>query len=157
MRIGFGSDLHRLVAGTELILGGIKFESDVSPVGHSDGDALLHAITDAILGALAEGDIGSHFPPSDDQWKDCASSVFVEKAVQLMKERGYGISNVDTVVHLERPKLRPHINSMRANIANLLGIDISRVSVKAKTGEGVDAIGERRAIKAEACLILIEI
>ena len=155
MRIGFGSDLHRLEPGNELILGGIKIESDVSPVGHSDGDALLHAITDAILGALAKGDIGSHFPPSDDQWKDCASSVFLETAVRLMKESGFRISNIDSVVHLERPKLRPHIDSMREEIANLTGLDISKISVKAKTGEGVDAVGERRAIKAEACLILI--
>ena len=157
MRIGFGNDIHRLEAGKTLILGGIAIESDVSAVGHSDADALLHAITDAILGALALGDIGSHFSDQDERWKNAESLVFLSEAVQMMKAENYEISNVDTVINLERPKLRPHIEKMRERVAQILEVELKQVSIKAKTGEKVDAVGENRAIKTEAVVLLRKI
>ena len=154
IRIGFGSDVHRLVEGKKLILGGVEIPADLGAEGHSDADALTHAVTDAILGALALGDIGSHFSDSEERWRNAESFVFLRFAVGLMKEKGFSVGNVDSVVHLEKPKLRPFIDEMRENLAQALEIEVSQVSVKAKTGEGVDAIGERRAIKAEAIVLL---
>jgi len=156
-RIGFGSDIHRLAANRPLILGGIEIESDLGADGHSDADALTHAITDAIFGALALGDIGSHFPNSEERWLNSESFVFLRYAVGLMKEYGYEIANIDTVVHLEAPKLQPYIDKMRASLATALEIEQKQVSIKAKTGEGVDAVGERRAVKAEAIVLLRKI
>lgn len=156
-RIGFGNDIHRLEAGKTLILGGIAIESDVNAVGHSDADALLHAITDAILGALALGDIGSHFSDKEMRWKNAASSVFLSEAVRMMKAENYKISNVDTVINLEKPKLRPHIEKMRERVAQILEVELNQVSIKAKTGEKVDAVGESRAIKTEAVVLLQKI
>ena len=153
-RIGFGNDIHRLEEGKPLILGGLEIPSEKGAVGHSDADALFHAVTDAILGALALGDIGSHFSDSDEKWKDADSKIFLKEAVRLMKEKGYEVENLDSIVSLERPKLRPHIENMRANLANGLEIEISRVSVKAKTNEGLGAIGRGEAIKAEAVILL---
>jgi 2-C-methyl-D-erythritol 2,4-cyclodiphosphate synthase len=153
-RIGFGNDIHRLEAGETLVLGGVQIESDLSAVGHSDADALLHAVTDAIFGALALGDIGSHFSDKDERWKNSDSIVFFTEAVRLMKEKKFRVINLDSIIGLERPKLRPHIEQIRENLARNLEIDISCVSVKAKTGEGVDAVGKRRAIKAEAVILL---
>jgi 2-C-methyl-D-erythritol 2,4-cyclodiphosphate synthase len=155
LRIGFGNDIHRLVSGKTLVLGGIEIESELGAEGHSDADALLHAVTDAILGALALGDIGSHFSDNDERWKNAESSVFLKEAVRLIKEKDFRVVNVDSIVNLEKPKLRPHIDKMRTNLAALLEIDFSCVSVKAKTGEKVDAVGESRAVKAEA-IVLIE-
>lgn len=157
MRIGFGNDIHRLEAGNTLVLGGITIESEVGAVGHSDADALLHAITDAILGALALGDIGSHFSDKDERWKNADSSVFLSEAVRLMKAESYVISNVDTVINLEKPKLRPHIEKMRERVAQILEVELKQVSIKAKTGEKVDAVGENRAIKTEAVVLLQKI
>jgi len=153
-RIGFGSDIHRLAPGQPLILGGVEVESDLGAEGHSDADALTHAITDAILGALALGDIGTHFPPSDERWRNAESFVFLRFAVGEMKQHGYQIANLDSTVHLEKPKLRPHIDEIRKGLADALEVETNRVSVKAKTGEGVDAVGERRAVKAEAIVLL---
>jgi 2-C-methyl-D-erythritol 2,4-cyclodiphosphate synthase len=153
-KIGFGSDIHRLVPGCPLILGGIEIESEFGAEGHSDADALTHAITDSILGALALGDIGTHFPPSDDRWRNAESFVFLRFAVGEMKQHGYQIANLDSTVHLEKPKLRPHIDEIRKGLADALEVETNRVSVKAKTGEGVDAVGERRAVKAEAIVLL---
>ena len=153
-RIGFGSDIHRLAPGQPLILGGVEVESDLGTEGHSDADALTHAITDAILGALALGDIGTHFPPSDERWRNAESFVFLRFAVGEMKQYGYEIANVDSTVHLEKPRLRPHIDEIRQGLADALEVETNRVSVKAKTGEGVDAVGERRAVKAEAIVLL---
>lgn len=153
-RIGFGSDLHRLEPGKTLVLGGVQIESDLSAVGHSDADALLHAVTDAIFGALALGDIGSHFSDRDERWKNSDSIVFFTEAVRLMKEKNFRVINLDSVVNLEKPKLRPHIEQMRENLARNLEIDISCVSVKAKTGEAVDAIGKSEAVKAEVVILL---
>lgn len=152
--IGFGSDIHRLVPDRPLILGGVRIESDLGADGHSDADALTHAITDAILGALALGDIGTHFPPSDERWRNAESFVFLRFAVGEMKQHGYEIGNVDSTVHLESPKLRPYIDEIRKGLADALEVETNRVSVKAKTGEGVDAVGERRAVRAEAIVIL---
>ena len=153
-RIGFGSDIHRLAPGQPLILGGVEVESDLGAEGHSDADALTHAITDAILGAIALGDIGTHFPPSDERWRNAESFVFLRFAVGEMKQHGYQIANLDSTVHMEKPKLRPHIDEIRKGLADALEVETNRVSVKAKTGEGVDAVGERRAVKAEAIVLL---
>lgn len=153
-RIGFGNDIHRLEAGETLILGGVQIESDVRAVGHSDADALLHAVTDAIFGALALGDIGSHFSDQDERWKNSDSIVFFAEAMRLMKEKKFRVVNLDSVINLEKPKLRLHIDRMRENLARNLEIDIGCVSVKAKTGESVDAVGECRAIKTEAVILL---
>ena len=153
-RIGFGSDIHRLVPARPLILGGVRIESDLGADGHSDADTLTHAITDAILGALALGDIGTHFPPSDERWRNAESFVFLRFAVGEMKQHGYEIANVDSTVHLESPKLRPYIDEIRKGLADALEVQTNRVSVKAKTGEGVDAVGERRVVRAEAVICL---
>ncbi|HLM01928.1 MAG TPA: 2-C-methyl-D-erythritol 2,4-cyclodiphosphate synthase [Pyrinomonadaceae bacterium] len=155
-RIGFGNDIHRLVEGKRLILGGVEIKSDKGAEGHSDADALLHAATDAVLGALALGDIGSHFSDKDERWRNADSVVFLRGAIDLMREKGFRVVNLDSTVSLEKPKLRPHINAMRENLARILEINIERVSVKAKTGEKVDAVGENRAIKAEVIVLLAE-
>ncbi len=154
IRIGFGNDIHRLVPGRPLILGGVKIESDLGAEGHSDADALTHAITDAIFGALALGDIGSHFPNSDERWRDAESFVFLRFAVTEARSRGYSVVNVDSTISLESPKLRPYIEKIREGLSIALEITHDRVSVKAKTGEGVDAVGERRAIRADAVVLL---
>lgn len=154
MRIGFGNDIHRLENGKPLILGGVTIPSEFGAVGHSDADALFHAVTDAILGALAEGDIGSHFSDQDKRWKNADSSVFLREAVRLMKEKNYEIENLDSVISLEKPRLRPFIEQMRQNLARALEIEINCVSVKAKTGEGLGSVGMSRAIRAEACILL---
>jgi 2-C-methyl-D-erythritol 2,4-cyclodiphosphate synthase len=154
IRIGFGNDIHRLERGKPLILGGLEIPAEKGAVGHSDADALLHAVTDAILGAMALGDIGSHFSDKDERWKDADSRVFLLEAVHLMKEKDFRVGNVDSVITLERPKLSPHIQNMRASLAEILEIDISCVSIKAKTNEMLDAIGEGNAIKAEAFILL---
>lgn len=154
-RIGFGTDIHRLVAGRPLTIGGVTIDSDLGAEGHSDADVLMHAAADAVLGALALGDIGTHFPNDDERWRNAESSQFLKHAVGLIFERGYAIVNLDCVVDLERPKLRPHIDAMRANLAAALGIDVEFVSVKAKTGEAVDSVGERRSVRAQAVVLLM--
>lgn len=156
-RIGFGTDIHRLVAGRRLVIGGVAIESDFGADGHSDGDVLLHAATDAVLGALALADIGTHFPNTDERWRNAESSEFLLYAVGLAKERGYEVVNIDTTIDLERPKLRLQIDDIRAGLANALRVEISKVSVKAKTGEAVDSVGEGRAIKAQAVVLMAKI
>ena len=156
-RIGFGNDTHRLEKNKPLVLGGVEIESELGAVGHSDADALLHAVTDAILGALALGDIGTHFSDSDERWKNADSRVFLRETVRMMREKGFAVVNLDSVINLETPKLRPHIDRMRENLARVLEVEIECVSVKAKTGEKVDAVGERRAIKTEAVVLLEKI
>jgi 2-C-methyl-D-erythritol 2,4-cyclodiphosphate synthase len=153
-RIGFGSDIHRLVEGKPLVLGGVRIESDFGAEGHSDADALTHAITDAILGALALGDIGTHFPNSDERWRNAESFVFLRYAVGLMKQRGFSVVNVDSTIHLETPKLQPYIDEMREGIAEALEVEMSAVGIKAKSSEGVDAVGESRAVRADAIVLL---
>lgn len=155
-RIGFGNDIHRLEAGRKLILGGVEISSELGAVGHSDADALTHAVTDAILGALALGDIGAHFSDKDKRWENADSFVFLREAVRMMNEKGYKVGNVDTVINLEKPKLRPHIDKMREKLAVALEIEIDCVSIKAKTGEKVDAVGNLQAIKTEAVILLMK-
>jgi 2-C-methyl-D-erythritol 2,4-cyclodiphosphate synthase len=154
-RIGIGSDTHRLVEGRPLMLGGVHIASDRGGEGHSDADVLLHAISDAILGALCEGDLGMHFPDSDPQWKDADSLQLLSRVVWLAHEGNVQIVNVDATIMLEAPHLRPYIVSMRERIAEALGINVGCVSVKAKTGEGLDAVGKGLAVSAQA-VVLIE-
>lgn len=153
-RIGIGSDVHRLVSGRPLMLGGVHVDSDKGSQGHSDADVLLHAIADAILGALCEGDLGLHFPDSDPNWRDANSLELLSRVVWLAHERGSEIVNIDATVMLETPKLRPHILGMREKIAEVLSVDVSRVSVKAKTGEGLGAVGEGVAVEAQAIVLI---
>jgi 2-C-methyl-D-erythritol 2,4-cyclodiphosphate synthase len=153
-RIGIGNDTHRLVDGRPLVLGGVHVCSDRGAEGHSDADALSHAIADAILGALCEGDLGVHFPDSDPQWKDVESLELLSRVIWLAHERGLAIINVDATVLLESPKLRPYVQSMREKISEILGVELARVSVKAKTGEGVDAVGQGLAVTAQAVVLM---
>jgi 2-C-methyl-D-erythritol 2,4-cyclodiphosphate synthase len=153
-RIGIGNDTHKLVEGRPLMLGGVHVASDRGGDGHSDADALLHAIADAILGALCEGDLGVHFPNSDPQWKDANSLQLLSRVVWLAHERNFQIVNVDSTIMLERPKLRPYVLSMRENIAEVLAVEVSCVSVKAKTGEGLDSVGQGLAVSAHAVVLL---
>jgi 2-C-methyl-D-erythritol 2,4-cyclodiphosphate synthase len=153
-RIGIGHDTHRLAGGRTLVLGGVLVESERGAEGHSDADALSHAVTDAILGALCEGDIGLHFPDRDPQWKDADSLELLARVVWLASQRGYGIVNLDATVMLESPRLRPYVQAMRERLAEVLGVDASCVSVKAKTGEGLDAVGEGRAVTVQAVVLL---
>lgn len=155
-RIGFGTDIHRLAAGRRLILGGVEIESDLGADGHSDADVLMHAAADAVLGALALGDLGTYFPTDEERWRNAESSQFLRYTVGLIKAKGYRVANLDSVIDLESPKLRPHIDAMRANLAIALEVDIDAVSVKAKTGEKVDAVGERRAVRAQAIVLVIK-
>ncbi len=135
----------------------MAIESELGADGHSDADALTHAVTDALLGALALGDIGSHFPDSDPRWQGVDSLTFLAEAARLIKEKGYKTVNLDSVIHLETPKLRPYIEGIRANLAKILEVEPDRISVKAKTGEGIGAVGEKKAVRAEAVVLLSSI
>ena len=154
LRIGTGNDTHRLIEGRPLMLGGIHVAFERGGEGHSDADALLHAISDAILGALCEGDLGVHFPDSDPQWKDVSSSELLSQVMLMARERGKHIVNVDATIMIEEPKMRPYILSMRENIAEIIGVELSCVSVKAKTAEGLDAVGEGLAVSAQAVVLI---
>ena len=149
-RAGIGYDLHRLTAGRKLILGGVEVPFDKGPVGHSDGDALAHAICDALLGAANLGDIGTHFPDNDPRWKGASSLLFLEHVRGLLAERHLRIEHIDAIVILERPKLGPHFPAMREALAGALGVETGSISLKAKTNEGVDAVGRGEAIAAHA-------
>jgi 2-C-methyl-D-erythritol 4-phosphate cytidylyltransferase/2-C-methyl-D-erythritol 2,4-cyclodiphosphate synthase len=153
-RAGTGYDLHRLVEGRPLILGGVTIPSDRGALGHSDADVVCHAVTDAILGAACLGDIGRHFPDSDPRWKDVSSLDLLRRAVALVTERGLQVGNVDVTVILERPKITPHVDAMRAAVAEAIGIDAGCVSIKGKTNEGVDAVGRGEAIAAHAIALV---
>ena len=153
-RIGIGHDTHRLVAGRPLILGGVRVESERGAEGHSDADALTHALADAILGALCEGDLGAHFPDDDPQWKDADSLQLLTRVGRLARERGFHLVNADATVMLERPRLREHIAAMRDNLAKTLDVGNGCVSVKAKTGEGLDAIGRGEAVTVQTVVLL---
>lgn len=154
IRIGIGNDTHRLVTGRPLVLGGVHIASDRGAEGHSDADALAHAIADAILGALCEGDIGVHFPDRDPHWAGANSLELLSRVMWLARERSLHVVNVDSTILLESPKLRPYVEAMRENIANVLGIDAGCVSVKAKTGEGLDAVGQGLAVTAQAAVLM---
>jgi 2-C-methyl-D-erythritol 2,4-cyclodiphosphate synthase len=154
-RCGIGYDLHRLEAGRKLILGGVEIPFERGLAGHSDADIVMHALTDALLGAAGLGDIGELFPPSDPQWKDAASEVFLRHAAELVAGYGYRVANVDTVVVLERPKLLPYRNEIRENLARILGVPADRVGVKAKTSETVGPAGRGEAAEAYAVAMLV--
>jgi 2-C-methyl-D-erythritol 2,4-cyclodiphosphate synthase len=155
-RAGIGYDLHRMVSGRKLMLGGIEVPFDKGPEGHSDGDALAHAICDALLGAAGLGDIGTHFSDRDPRWKDAASLRFLEYVRVMLAERRLYVEHIDATVILERPKLGPHFPAMRAALAGALGIEVERINLKAKTNEGVDAVGRGEAIAAQAIATLDE-
>jgi 2-C-methyl-D-erythritol 2,4-cyclodiphosphate synthase len=146
VRCGIGYDLHRLAEGRKLIIGGLEVPFDKGPVGHSDGDVLAHALCDALLGAAGLGDIGTHFPDSDPKWKGANSLLFLEHARKLLEGKRLAIKHIDAVVILERPKLGPHFPKMREVLAKSLGIPTEKIHLKAKTNEGVDAVGRGEAI-----------
>lgn len=154
IRIGFGVDVHQLVADRKLFIGGKEIESDLGALGHSDADVLLHAICDAMLGALNLRDIGFHFSDTDDQYKGIDSKILLQKTFDLIREKGYSIGNMDCTVITEKPKLNPHIPDMQHIIASILECDTDRISIKATTHEKVDSFGERRALKAYAICLL---
>jgi 2-C-methyl-D-erythritol 2,4-cyclodiphosphate synthase len=153
-RSGIGYDLHRLAEGRKLILGGVELPFPKGPVGHSDGDALAHALCDALLGAAGLGDIGTHFPDTDPKWKDVSSLRFLEHIRDLLAGRGFRIVHIDAIVIAEKPKLGPHFPAMREALAKSLGIAPSTINLKAKTNESVDAIGRGEAIAAHAIATL---
>ncbi|MGD9493739.1 MAG: 2-C-methyl-D-erythritol 2,4-cyclodiphosphate synthase [Bacteroidales bacterium] len=154
IRQGIGYDLHRTITGKPLVIGGVNIPSDFGLDGHSDADVLIHALCDAMLGALALGDIGAHFPDTDPNYKGIDSMILLKKTMDLISAQGYEILNIDAVVVAERPKLMPYKLQMAENIAAALNTDRSHVSVKAKTNEGVDAIGRGEAIAAQVVVLL---
>ena len=154
IRTGIGWDSHRIAAGRALILGGVAIPSQFGLEGHSDADILLHAITDAVLGAAALGDIGTHFPDSDPQWKGAASARFLEHAVALAHQAGFAIVNVDSTVIIEKPRLKEHRLAIRESLARTLALPLDRVSVKFKTAEGVGPVGEGLSAEAQAIVTL---
>lgn len=156
MRIGQSSDIHRLIEGRKLILGGVEIENDKGLLGHSDADALTHAVAEAILGALALGDLGKWFPDTDPKWEGADSLKILGAVRDLMQERGYRIGNVDSLVLIEKPKMAPHIQTMRENFARVLQCDIERISVKATRGEGLGFVGREEGVLAQAVVLLEE-
>jgi 2-C-methyl-D-erythritol 2,4-cyclodiphosphate synthase len=153
-RVGLGYDIHLLKSGEELILGGVTIPSRLGTVGHSDADPLLHAIIDALLGAAGLGDIGDHFPPSDEAYRGVSSRLLLQKTAALIARHGFTIVNLDTIVILQEPSLAPFKQSIRAAIAEVLHMSSEDIGIKAKTKEGVDAAGERRAVEAHAVALL---
>ena len=154
MRIGCGYDVHRLKEGRDLIIGGVKIEYEKGLLGHSDADVLIHAVMDALLGAAALGDIGLHFPDTDEKYKGISSMVLLAASASMIKEAGYEVENIDATVIAQAPKLRAYIDEMRANIASALEIDISRVNIKATTEEGLGFTGKGEGIAAQAVCLL---
>ena len=156
MRIGFASDIHRLVGGRRLILSGVVIPFELGEEAHSDGDVVYHAVSEAIIGALALGDLGKHFPDNDPVYKDIDSSILVKRVVEMMKERRCKINNIDVSITLEKPKLKDYILAMRENLASLLETSIDNVSIKAGTNEKLGPLGRNEAVKAEAIVLLKE-
>ncbi len=155
IRIGNGYDIHRLVSDRPLILGGVKIPHELGLLGHSDADVLTHAIMDAMLGALSLGDIGHYFPPTDPQWAGADSLVLLSKVAQLIRERGWQVGNIDSVVVAERPKLKPHISAMREAIANVLQVKPDQIGIKATTNEKLGPVGREEGIAAYAVVLLM--
>ncbi len=155
-RIGNGYDVHRLVEGRKLILGGVDFPHNLGLDGHSDADAVVHALCDALLGACGAGDIGKHFPDTDDQWKGVSSLLLLQKVADILKQRGYQVANADCTIVAQKPKLAPHIEAMKANLANALNIEIHRVNIKATTTEHLGFAGREEGIAAYAVALLQE-
>lgn len=154
IRIGIGYDIHRLVKGRKLILGGVEIPFERGLMGHSDSDVLTHAVCDALLGAAALGDIGTHFPDTEPRWAGASSLDFLAHVVELLADRGYQVANVDATVMAERPKLKPHVTAIRERLASVLKVHLDQVSVKAKTGEGLESVGRGEAIAAQAVALL---
>lgn len=154
MRVGMGEDLHRVEPGRPLALGGVTIEGAAGLAGHSDADVLLHAITDAVLGAAGKGDLGTHFPSSDERWAGAESGLFLKEALRMAREDGWALANIDATVRAERPRLAPHLGAMRESIARIAGVDRGQVNVKAKSAEGLDAVGRGEAIGATAVVLL---
>ena len=154
MRVGMGYDVHRLVEGRDMIIGGVKIPYEKGLLGHSDADVLLHAISDALLGAAALGDIGKHFPDTDPAYKGISSLLLLEKVGQLLEENGFLIENIDATIIAQAPKMRPHIDTMRENIAKALGITVEQVNVKATTEEGLGFTGSGEGISSQAMCML---
>jgi len=155
-RVGIGYDIHRLEAGRPLVLGGVAIPHTHGPLAHSDGDAVLHAVADALLGAAALGDLGEHFPDSDPQWAGAASDVILRRVVDMIRADGWIVTSADVNVILERPKLGPHKAAMRQRLADLLGVTMAAVGLKARTHEGLGPIGEGKAVAAQAVVVLTE-
>ena len=153
-RVGTGFDVHRLVPGRPLLLGGVAIPHDRGLLGHSDGDCVLHAVCDAVLGALAQGDMGQHFPSSDARWKGANSRVFLDEVKRLAQAGGFRIENVDVTVIAQAPVLAPHLAAMRAFLADSLGLPLTVVSVKAKSTDGMGALGRAEGIAAQAAVLL---
>lgn len=153
-RIGTGFDVHRLVPGRALVLGGVTIPSEHGLDGHSDGDCVIHAVCDAVLGALAAGDMGRHFPSADAAWKDADSTLFLSAVTDMAVHAGYAVANLDVTVVAEAPRLAPHVEGMRANLARTLRVELSVVSVKAKSTDGLGAIGRAEGIAAYAVVLL---
>jgi 2-C-methyl-D-erythritol 2,4-cyclodiphosphate synthase len=149
-RVGHGFDAHRLAAGRRFVLGGVEVAHDSGPLGHSDGDALAHAVADAVLGACALGDLGKHFPSEDPQWKDADSLELLGAVAALARDAGYTLGNVDATVVVQAPRLSPHVDAMRARLASALGVDVQAVSVKAKTSDGMGYTGDGSGVAAYA-------
>ena len=154
LRIGQGVDVHQLLAGIPLIIGGVSIPYSKGSKGHSDGDVLYHAIVDAILGALALGDIGQHFPSDNVRWKDAESTIFLEHVSTLLAEKGFVIANIDATIILQNPKLTPHILKMRKNISEILSVDLDKISVKATTTDRMGFIGKCEGIAATAVILI---
>lgn len=157
MRVGMGYDVHKLVENRKLILGGVEIPHEKGLLGHSDADVLLHAIMDSILGALALGDIGKHFPDTDEKFKDADSMKLLEHVYNLIKEKGYAIGNLDATIIAQSPKMAPHIQDMRFNIARVLNTDIDNINVKATTEEGLGFTGNKEGISSQSICLLVKI
>ena len=157
MRIGLGYDIHKLVENRDLILGGIKIPHNKGLLGHSDADVLVHAIIDALLGALALRDIGYHFPDTDEKYKNANSIELLKKTIELIKSKSYEIVNIDSNIICQKPKLMPYIELMQEKIADVIGVELNQVSIKAKTNEQLDSTGEEKAICSNAVVLLKKI
>jgi 2-C-methyl-D-erythritol 2,4-cyclodiphosphate synthase len=157
MRVGMGYDVHKLVENRKLILGGVEIDHEKGLLGHSDADVLLHAIMDSILGALALGDIGKHFPDTDEKYKGADSMKLLEHVYNLISEKGYAIGNLDATIIAQAPKMAPHIQKMRENIARILKTDINNINVKATTEEGLGFTGNKEGISSQSICLLINI
>lgn len=156
-RIGYGYDVHRLADGLPLTIGGVKIEHIKGAVAHSDGDVLIHAICDALFGALALGDIGLHFPDTSNEFKDIDSKILLQRSYDIIKKKGYCIGNIDSMLTLERPKIRGYVDEMRKTIAEILDVEIEDISIKATTKEGLDSVGNELGVEASATLLLFRI
>ena len=154
IRIGQSTDIHQLVKGRQLILGGVEIEHEMGLLGHSDADALLHAIAESILGALALGDLGKHFPDTDERYKDMNSLWMLRQVYKIMEEKGYAIGNLDAMIMIERPKMAPHIPAMRKHVAEALCCDMEQVSIKATRGEKLGCVGREEGVQAQ-CVVLL--